>query len=50
MVDAFDGNSKQLVWRGIATDTLAGNPEKNEKKFRKNVAEMFKEFPPPSVL
>jgi uncharacterized protein DUF4136 len=48
MVDIFDGNSKQLVWRGISSDTLAGNPEKNEKKLRKNVAEMFKKFPPPS--
>jgi hypothetical protein len=48
MVDVFDGTSKQLVWRGISTDTLAGNPEKNEKKLRKSVAEMFKKFPPPS--
>jgi hypothetical protein len=48
MVDIFDGKSRQLVWRGTATDTLAGNPEKNEKKLRKSVAEMFKKFPPPS--
>jgi len=48
LVDVFDGKSKQLVWRGISTDTLAGNPEKNEKKLRKGVAQMFKNFPPPS--
>ena len=48
IVDIFDGNSKQLVWRGIATDTLTGNPEKNEKKLGKSVTEMFKKFPPPS--
>jgi Domain of unknown function (DUF4136) len=48
IVDIFDGNSKQLVWRGIAADTLTGNPEKNEKNLGKSVTEMFKKFPPPS--
>jgi hypothetical protein len=26
---------------------LSGNPEKNEKKLDKDVAEVFKKFPPP---
>ena len=47
-VDVFDGNSKQLMWRGGATDTLTGNPEKNEKKLKKAVADLFKKFPPKS--
>ena len=46
VVDIFDGPSKKLVWRGIATDTLSGDPEKNEKKLQHTVADMFKHFPP----
>ena len=29
------------------TDTLTGNPEENEKKLEKAVADVFKKFPPP---
>ena len=47
MVDIFDTPTKKLIWRGIATDTLTGKPEKDEKKLQKDVAEMFKKFPPP---
>lgn len=31
-VDMFDPNTKNLIWRGVATDTLSNNPEKNTKK------------------
>lgn len=48
MVDIFDSSSKKLIWRGIVSDTLSGNPEKDEKKMDKVVAEMFKKFPPPT--
>lgn len=45
-VDLFDGQSKQLVWRGRASDSLSSKPEKNEKKLDKSVNDMFKDFPP----
>lgn len=45
-VDMFDGQSKQLVWRGVASDTVSDKPEKNEKKVEKAVDDMFKKFPP----
>lgn len=45
-VDLFDGASKQLIWRGSASDTLTGKPEKNEKKMDQEVAKMFDHFPP----
>jgi hypothetical protein len=48
MVDIFDTSTKKLIWRGKATDTLSGKPEKDEKKLDKAVAEMFKKFPPAS--
>jgi hypothetical protein len=47
MIDIFDGATQKLVWRGVASDTLSGKPEKDEKKMDKAVAEMFKNFPPP---
>jgi hypothetical protein len=48
MVDIFDSSTEKLIWRGIASDTLSGKPEKDEKKMEKAVSEMFKKFPPPS--
>ncbi len=48
MVDIFDGSDKKLIWRGIATDTLSGKPDKDEKKLQKAVSNMFEKFPPPS--
>jgi hypothetical protein len=46
IVSMFDGNSKQLVWRGASSSDLSGNPEKNTKKLDKDVDKMFKKFPP----
>jgi hypothetical protein len=46
MVDIFDSQTKQLIWRGKSTETLSSKPEKNEKKLEKDIADMFKKFPP----
>jgi hypothetical protein len=46
VVDMFDANSKKLLWRGAASDTLSSNPEKNTKKLDDNVRKMFEHFPP----
>jgi hypothetical protein len=46
MVSMFDGNSKQLMWRGTSSSDLSGNPDKNAKKLDKDVEKMFKKFPP----
>jgi hypothetical protein len=46
IVDAFDTRTKQVVWRGIATDTLSNKPDKNAEKMTKAVGKMFKSFPP----
>jgi hypothetical protein len=44
-VDVFDGNPKQLIFRGQATDSISGNAEKNDKKMEHDVSEMFKKLP-----
>lgn len=49
IVDLYDAKSKQLLWRGQASDTLSDKPEKNEKKMNKEVTNLFKKFPPGSA-
>ena len=47
-MDIFDAKSKQLVYRGTATDELSNKPEKNAKKLAKASDKLFKNFPPGS--
>ncbi|MGH9778564.1 MAG: DUF4136 domain-containing protein [Candidatus Acidiferrales bacterium] len=46
VVDMYDAKTKQIVWRGVGTDTLSDKPEKNEKKLNKALEKMFKKYPP----
>jgi hypothetical protein len=46
VLDLFDTRTKQVVWRGMSTDTLSDKPEKNAEKINKAVEKMFKNFPP----
>ena len=46
IVDLFDARTKQLIWRGAASDTLSDNADKNIKNLDEGVDKMFKQFPP----
>lgn len=46
VVDMFDPNTKNLIWRGVATDTLSNNPDKDTKKLDGEINKLFKHFPP----
>jgi hypothetical protein len=46
VLDMYQANSKQLIWRGTSTNTLSNNTEHNEKDLDKGVDKMFKKFPP----
>ena len=46
VVDIFDSRTKQVVWRGTASDTLPDKPEKTAEKLNKAIEKMFKDFPP----
>lgn len=46
VVDLVEAEKNELVWRGMASDTLSENPKKNEKKVKKAVSKMFNRFPP----
>jgi Domain of unknown function (DUF4136) len=45
IVDLFDAKTKNLVWRGSATDTLSDNSDKNIKKLDNSVHKLFEHFP-----
>ncbi|HTS32289.1 MAG TPA: DUF4136 domain-containing protein [Bryobacteraceae bacterium] len=47
-VDIFDGNTRQLIFRGTASDAVSGKPEKSERKMEESVDKIFKHFPPPA--
>ena len=46
VVDLFDTNTKKLVWRGSASDTLSRKSDKNIKKLNSDLQRMFDHFPP----
>jgi hypothetical protein len=46
VVDLFDTNTKKIVWRGSASDTLSDKSDKNIKNLDKGVQKMFDHFPP----
>jgi hypothetical protein len=46
VVDMFASRTKQLIWRGTATETWSEKPDKDSKKVEKAVDKLFKNFPP----
>ena len=46
VVDLFDTKTKNLIWRGSASDTLSDKSEKNIKNLDKSVRKLFEHFPP----
>lgn len=45
IIDLYDAKAKNLVWRGIAQDTLSTNGGKNAKTVQKAIQKMFKQYP-----
>lgn len=46
VLDFYDAQNRQLIWRGVASDSVSNNSEKNEKKLDKAINKMFEHFPP----
>lgn len=46
VIDLFDGKSKKLLWRGLATANLSTSAAKNTKSLDGDINRMFKTFPP----
>ena len=45
VVDLYDAKGQELVWRGIAEDTLGNNGDKNQGMVNKAVQKMFRQYP-----
>jgi hypothetical protein len=45
IIDMYDGPKHQLVFRGMASDTLSGNEDKNSKKLEKSVEKILEKYP-----
>jgi Domain of unknown function (DUF4136) len=45
IVDLFNAKSQELVWRGIAENTLNNKGNKNQEMVEKAVEKMFKQWP-----
>lgn len=45
VVDIFDLKTKNLIFRGTASDEINKDPKKNEKKLDKAAQKLFKDFP-----
>ncbi len=46
IVDIWDAKAKELIWRGVVSDTISESPQKNVEKVNKGLAKMFKNYPP----
>jgi hypothetical protein len=46
VVDMFNGNSKELMWRGSSDEDISKNTDKNTKNLDKDIDKMFEKFPP----
>jgi hypothetical protein len=47
-VDMFDTSTRNLVWRGSSVGALSSDVKKDEKKLKRDLADMFAKFPPAS--
>ena len=46
VVDIFDADTKEAIWRGSATDALSDNPKNNAQATEAAITKMFSNFPP----
>lgn len=46
VVDIHSAAKNQLIWRGVLSGSMSGNPRSNEKMLAGGLAKLFKHFPP----
>ncbi len=46
VVDIIDADQNRLVWRGIATDTVASSPDAQSRQIETATQQMFRRYPP----
>lgn len=46
VIDVWDSSSKELVWRGVVTDSISRNPDRNRERLNRGIVQAFEDFPP----
>ena len=46
IIDVWEADENQLVWRGEITHTLSDNPDRNTEKINNGISKAFRDFPP----
>lgn len=46
VVSLTDAHHNQLVFQGVSSDTISSRAEKNAKRLRRGICEMFEKYPP----
>lgn len=46
VVDLYDAHTRQMVWRGVANDSVSAKPDKNTQRIGKALQKMFAKYPP----
>jgi hypothetical protein len=46
VIDIMDARQKQLIFQGASIATISSRPQKNTKKLRKAINEIFEKYPP----
>ena len=45
VVDLYDAKTRQMVWCGVATDSVSSKPQKNAERINKAIEKMFAKYP-----
>lgn len=45
VVDLYDAKTRQMVWRGVATDSVSDKQQKNADRINKAIDKMFAKYP-----
>jgi hypothetical protein len=49
VVDIFDRQTRNVMWRGCSPKALSVNPGESANKLSAAISQMFTNFPPPSL-
>jgi hypothetical protein len=49
VVDIFDRQTRNVMWRGCSPNALSAKPGESANKLSAAISQMFKNFPPPSL-
>ena len=49
VIDIWEAEQKELVWRGVVSDAVSGNPDRDTARINRGISSAFERFPPASA-